>query len=469
MSRANRMNGRERAPTVAYVFPAFPVLHQTFVLWEVLALRARSVPIRLYSLKRPDEREPQQPEAAALRAEVTYLPLALHPRVVWNNLKMMLLRPRAYGKLVRDIVREWHADRRRLAGETAREALTLRELLLGLYNTNSFLYLLKSLTLAWKGVDLGLALRREGVGHLHAHWASYPATVAYVVHRLYGIPYSFTAHAYDIYMMQYLLREKLRAARFVVTCASANANYLCERFEVDRRKLVVNYHGVDLRRFSHRSPPARAVPLVFSCGRLERYKGMHVLLQACARLAEDGLVFECRIVGEGPQRGDLEELVRQLGLEDRVHFVGEVPQVRLAEMMGDASVFVLASVIVQRYGKRDVIPNVLVEALASRVPVVASDVGGVRELVRDRQTGRLVSPGRPAALAAVIGELLRDPAQRERLGASGQRYVQQHFDREVNVEVLAHLMRAAVERSDDRVESLLAELSSPESQEAATA
>jgi colanic acid/amylovoran biosynthesis glycosyltransferase len=441
---------------VAYLFPTFPVLHQTFVLWEVLALRARGIPIQLYSLKRPAADEEQQPEAIPLKAGVTYLPSALHPRVWWSNAIVFARSPRRYVAVMADLVGEWWADRQRLPRERVTESVTWRELLQGFYNTNPVLYLLKSLVLAWESVDLGRMLVGGGVRHVHAHWASYPATVAYVIHRLYGIHFSFTAHAYDIYMMQYLLREKLRAARFVVTCAATNAEYLAERFGADRHKLIVNYHGTDLQRFSHRpSPVVGPVPLLLSCGRLERYKGMHVLLRACAQLAEQGLIFECAIVGEGPQRRSLEALAAHLGIADRVRFHGVVSQAQLAEMMAWTTAFVLASVVMRRYGKQDVIPNVLVEAMASRVPVVASDVGGVRELVRDRHSGRLVRPGRPDALATAIADLLRNPEERDRLAAEGQRHVRRYFDREVNIAVLADLMRAAAGDQRSKVEEVL--------------
>ncbi len=417
-------------------------------------------------MKRPGAADAQQPEAAALRPEVTYLPGALHPRVWRSNVAALLRSPGRYAQAFRDVVHEWRADRRRLTRDVGHEALTPRERFQGFYNTNALLYLVKSLVLAWKAVDLGRTLQRDDVTHVHAHWASYPATVAYVVHRVYGIDFSFTAHAYDSYMMQYLLREKLRAARFVLTCAETNAAYLAQAFGVDPAKVVVNYHGTDLHRFSPRARQPRAVPLVLTCGRLERYKGMHILLEACARLANEGLAFECRIVGEGPQRRDLEALAARLGLTTRVHFLGPVTQARLAEMMAETSVFVLASVVVQRYGKQDVIPNVLVEAMASGVPVVASDVGGVGELVRDGRTGRLVPPGRPVELAAAIADLLRDAGLCERLAAEGRRFVQSDFDREVNVEVVADFMRAAASGRPEALDALLAGSAAVESRQA---
>jgi glycosyltransferase involved in cell wall biosynthesis len=150
------------------------------------------------------------------------------------------------------------------------------------------------------------------------------------------------------------------------------------------------------------------------------------------------------LIGEGPQRQKLAQLASELGIGDRVEFTGPLPQARLAEVYAGADLFVLASVIIERSGKRDVIPNVLAEAMAMRLPVVATSVSGITELVTDGVSGRLVGPNDPAALARVIAELLDDPAQRQRLAAEGAATVARMFDREVNIEELAALFRGAV-------------------------
>lgn len=434
--------------SIAFVFPAFPVLHQTFVLWEVIALRKRGIPIALYSLKRPSTRT-QQPEAQALAAETAYLPSAFSVEVAWANLRSFARAPVRYAGVYARTVLEWWRDRtagrdwmRKQTSADAPERLqTPREWLRGWFNTNRVLFLLKSIWLIPTAVYLGEQLRRRGIDHLHAHWASYSTTVALVIHWLYGIPFSFTAHAYDIYLVPWLLGVKVREARRVITCAEVNARFLAARGRhLPPGRLLVNYHGVDLDRFRPRANGhAREMPYVLTCGRLEPYKGHHILLRACAALSRP---VHCVVVGEGPQRGRLERLARELGIADRVEFTGPLSQPELVEHYARADLFVLASVILETFGKRDVIPNVLAEAMAMRIPVVATNVSGIGELIQDRQTGRLVPPNDAGALTAVIEELLSDRPQRSALAQAGLERVRRDFDRDKNIEELATLFRS---------------------------
>ena len=433
---------------VAFLFPAFPNLHQTFVLWEVLALRRRGIDITLYSIKPPLTRT-QQPEGAALQREVTYLPSTLSPAVLAANLAMLLHAPGRYLRACAELVRGWWRDRAagrewkrtRVSDAAPDRELTALEFVRGYVNRSPGLYLLKSLWLVPGAVWLGRDLRARGIDRLHAHWASYSATMALLVHWLFDIPFSFSAHAYDIYLVPRLLGVKVREAEFAVTCARVNADFLrALGGPAAAARVVVNYHGVDLARF--RPLPARPAdpPCVVTCGRLEPYKGHHILLRAMAALRHP---VRCVVVGEGPQRERLEELAQALGIAARVEFTGPLPQTRLAELYAEADLFVLASVILERSGKRDVIPNVLAEAMAMRVPVVATRISGIGELVVDGVSGRLVPPNDAPALAAVIDELLDDVPQRRRLALAGLERVQVEFDREVNIDALAALFRGA--------------------------
>ncbi|MFQ5668016.1 MAG: glycosyltransferase family 4 protein [Candidatus Binatia bacterium] len=439
-----------RQPT-AFLFPAFPVLHQTFVLWEVLQLRQHGVAIELYSIKRPRART-QQPEGAALAKEVRYLPWTLSRAVLGANLKTLLRRPRrylgVYGKVVREWWRDRHAGRKwrttRIAPDAPERLRTIREVLGARFNRTASLFLLKSLWLVPRAVYLGQQLQARGIHRVHAHWASYPTTVALVIHWLFDMPFSFTAHAYDIYIVPRLLRSKVNAAEFVVTCAQVNAAHLRSLAgQTSRPRIVVNYHGVSLHRFRPRAcPPPHTMPCVVTCGRLEPYKGHHVLLRACARLRRP---VRCLIVGDGPQRGRLAQLATQLGIDDRVEFTGPLPQAELVRRYEEADVFVLASVILGQSGKRDVIPNVLAEAMAMQLPVVASDISGIGELITDGESGRLVRANDPQALALVLDELLRDEDQRRRLGMGGYRKVKADFNRDVNIRALAELFLSSAE------------------------
>jgi glycosyltransferase involved in cell wall biosynthesis len=430
---------------IAFLFPAFPNLHQTFVLWEVLALRERGVSVALFSIKRPST-STQQPEGKALENEVCYLPSALSPEVWGANLRQLLRSPLRYLGAYVKVVRGWWDDRaagrewkssKVSKGAPDRER-TWRERLEGAFNRSPLLYLLKSLWLVPSAVYLGQELERRGIRRLHSHWASYSTTVALVVHWLFDIPFSFTAHAYDIYLVPRLLGVKVREAEFAVTCAKINARFLQTLAGgADRGRVIVNYHGTNLDRFK---PVERAadgdLPTIVTCGRLEPYKGHHVLLRACAALDRP---VRCVVVGEGPQRRRLEELAAELGIAERVEFTGPVPQARLAEIYGGADLFVLASVVLEGSGKRDVIPNVLAEAMAMGVPVVSTDISGIAELVVDGVSGRLVAPNDVAALAAAIAELLEDGERRAALARAGRQRVEEIFDRDVNIEELAGL------------------------------
>jgi glycosyltransferase involved in cell wall biosynthesis len=436
-----------QAPTIAFLFPAFPNLHQTFVLWEVLALRRRGIDIALYSIKRPLTAT-QQPEAAALQHEVTYLPPTLSPAVLMATLTAFAGAPGKFLRVGAALLRGWWQDRTagaewrrtRISDDAPDRELTALEYLRGRFNRSPVLYLLKSLWLIPGAVWLGRDLHARGITRLHAHWASYSATMALVVHWLFDIPFSFTAHAYDIYLVPRLLGVKVREAEFAVTCARANAEFLralAGTGAADR--VIVNYHGVSLDRFHPVAAADRAdQPCVVTCGRLEPYKGHHVFLRAIAGMRRN---TRCIVVGEGPQRARLEQLARELGIADRVEFTGPVPQTRLAEIYAHADVFALASVILERSGKRDVIPNVLAEAMAMQLPVVATAIAGVPELITDGVHGRLVPPNDVRALAAVLDELLGDDAQRDRLARAAVERVHAMFDRERNIEDLAALFQ----------------------------
>ncbi len=430
---------------LAYLFPTFPVFHQTFVLWEVLGLRRNGVEPLLFSLWRPETS--QQPEGQAIQSDVTYLP-PLTDAVVWRaNWKALRTNPGRYFRLYIDVVRAWQT------GTAAPEQTTKSDLhvrfkdrLRGWYNRQPFLYLVKSLRLVPSAVDLAERLQAADVRHLHVHWATYPATVAFVIHRLTGLPFSVSAHAYDIYMVSRMLPAKIDAAEFFLTCARTNANYL-RRLAGDRLgdKVRVSYHGVDLRRFVPRVDESRTGRLkIVSCGQLERYKGFHTLVSACAQARQQGVDLECRIVGEGSHRAQLTAQIDALGLKGIVHLIGALPHAELVELLRQADLFVLASELAGKSGRRDVIANVIVEAMAVGLPPIATAIPGAEELVDDDLTGVLVPPNSVDAVASAIVRLANDPEERTRLGNAARRRIEQDFDSNKNVLELADLFSRVV-------------------------
>jgi len=433
---------------LAYLFPAFPVFHQTFVLWEVLGLRRNGVTPTIYSMRRPSAR--QQPEGQDIVGEVVYLP-PMWSRAIWRANGRLLRRGiRAYVQLYADVFAAWQTGA--VAPPRDAEAVTRRvpwaNRMRGWFNSHPALYLLKSWWLVPRAAHLAEALAAAGITHLHVHWASYPATLAYVVQRISGVPFSISAHAYDIYMVPRMLPAKIRAARFVVTCAKTNAGFLRRLAGPESAdKILVSYHGVDVGRFAPPSVerPAGARVIIVSCGQLERYKGMHLLIDACATLRARGVDLECWIIGEGPQRPQLEHQTAALGLSDRIRLLGARPHAEVAAMYHRADLFVLASELAGKSRRRDVIANVIVEAMAAELPVVASRIPGIEELVEEGVSGYLVPPNDVDSLVAAIRTLAGDPQCRRRCGQAGRRRVLRDFDNHKNVREFAALLTSVAE------------------------
>lgn len=429
---------------LAYLFPAFPVFHQTFVLWEVLGIKKNGLDPVIYSIRKGTEK--QQDEGRAIVDEVRYLP-PLTSGAVWRaNWKRFLAGPFAYLGLFLDVAQAWRTGRDvdNLAGFEDRP-LRFEDRLRGWYNRNPLLYLLKSWALVPQAVYLAERLQKDGITHLHVHWATYPATMAYVISRATGLSYSISAHAYDIYMITRMLPAKIERARYVFTCAKTNAAFLGKLANpTSAEKIIVNYHGVNVERFAPTGERAAHERLrVVSCGQLERYKGMHLLVDACGTLHANGTPVECWIVGEGPYRPHLEEQIERLGLQGLVHLTGSQPHSEVARLLSEADVFALASELGGKSGRRDVIANVIVEAMAAGLPVIASSIPGAEELVTDGVSGYLVQPNRAEEVAGALQRLADDPAARARIGEAARRKVVEDFDNSKNVREMAAMLAGA--------------------------
>jgi glycosyltransferase involved in cell wall biosynthesis len=266
--------------------------------------------------------------------------------------------------------------------------------------------------------------------------------VAFVIHRLTGIPYSFTAHGSDLHRDKHMLREKVRESAFVAAISEYNRRIIVEH--CDRRsaaKVRVVHCGVDTSVFEpvERTTANGRQPLKLLCiGTLHEVKGQTYLIEACRLLNEGGLAAECHLVGDGPDEFSLRRQAAAAGLAERVHFHGRCSRDEVVRFLHEATILVAPSVPT-RDGRREGIPVVLMEALGSGVPAVASDLSGIPELVRDGQSGLLARPGDAASLADAIARLARDPELRARLGAEGRRIVLEEFDERKTAEELCRL------------------------------
>jgi glycosyltransferase involved in cell wall biosynthesis len=287
-----------------------------------------------------------------------------------------------------------------------------------------------------------------GTRHLHAHFLHTPASVARYAALMAGVSHSLSGHAKDVWTLPaWELREKLDNASFCVTCTSANRDYLAGLARNAHVHLV--YHGLDHRFFappatfgSRRdgSDPADPVRLL-SVGRFQPKKGFDLLFRALERLRCHVILT---LVGYGPEEDRLRKLVNTLGIQGRVRWVGQLDHPAVRSLYRESDLFVL-SPRVAADGDRDGLPNVIVEALSQGLPVVATQMSALPEIIQDGVQGRLVPPEDPQALAAAIADLAGDPAARQRMGAAGIRRVAEGWDLEAGVTRLLALLRPCLE------------------------
>ena len=403
--------------SVAYVMNGFPRLSETFIAHEIHQLEQAGLRLRLFVVKRENE-DQVHPVGAAIRAPLTYLSKAtsLSGATLWGWLRENLPTfGRAHAALA--------------ARHPLRYARTLASAIALTWRHWPRKVFIKEFLQAG---EIAAALQQaDDVQHLHGHFCHGVATITWFASRLTGIPFSFTAHAKDIYQAELnpgnLLERKLGAARFVATCTCANASVLRARHARPDEVHTI-YHGLDTDYFSPASTGPADVPLILAVGRLVEKKGFDQLIAACALLRQAGLRFGCDIVGEnGSARDSLRAQIDGLGLAGTVRLRGAVTQDQLREIYRGARVFALPCQIMED-GDRDGFPNVLAEAMAMGVPVVSTAISGIPEMIGDGVHGLLVEPRDPHALADALRRVLTDTALHTRLARAARERICERFD-----------------------------------------
>jgi glycosyltransferase involved in cell wall biosynthesis len=290
------------------------------------------------------------------------------------------------------------------------------------------------------GAQFAREMQRRGVGHVHAHFATHSALAAWVVERLAGIPYSFTAHADDIFVRRPMLEEKVAAASFVVAISEFNRRLLAGQIgETAARRIRVVHCGVPVDQFAPLPPASASHPFTILCvGRLEPKKGQRHLIEACRLLRERGIALRCWLVGEGRERARLERARDDAGLGDHVELLGARSRSEIRALVAEAHAFALPSVVAAD-GRTDGIPVALMEAMALERPVVSTRISGIPELIADGHSGRLVEPGDAAALADALEAIHRDAEHAAQLAREAARRVRERFDLHENAAELLRL------------------------------
>lgn len=401
MSRLEPASGG--ALKIAYVVVMFPCYSETFVKREILEIESRGIEVTILSLRSFSEKI-MDGDARPLLSRTLYSPYLLSLDLLRSNLYFLFRRPKAYLGIIR---------------------LFISRLIL---HPRVFV---KSVALFPKSVHFARLLREKGVGHVHSHFTNYPATAAYIIYRLTGIPFTMTAHAHDIFQNQLLLREKISVAMRLFTISEYNRRFILEKCRgVSPEKIEVLHSGVDVSRMPRALAERPAGdPLILSVGRMVAMKGFDTLIRSAAILRGRGIRFRCTIVGEGPERKRLTKLIDDLSLHDVVNIVGALERNEVLKLMERCTVFVLACRPAGRKcGVMDGIPGGLYESMGMGLPVVSCAVSGIPELVVDGQTGLLVPPGDERRLTEALGRLLEDEGLRKRVAEAGRKKVEVEFN-----------------------------------------
>jgi colanic acid/amylovoran biosynthesis glycosyltransferase len=393
-------------PPIAVLLSRFPLITETFILREVIELERQGQPVVLVPMIR-ESPEVVHEEARPWMDRALFTPWVSKP----------ILRA-----LMRAFVKQTPTTFRLLGWIVGRAVLHPGTLV-------------RSLLLFPKSVHLAEELAAAGVRHLHAHFATHPATMATIISALSGIPFSFTVHAHDIFVERALLRRKLADAQFVRAISDFNKRFLENLFPLEAgKKIRVVHVGVEPERYApsragaaYVSAATKSPPRLLCIAALKPYKGVKFLVEACRLLKERGRDFRCDVIGTGPLRNAIRRAVDRAGLHDLVRLQGALPQHLVATEVQAADVFVLPSVIAAD-GQMEGIPVALMEAMAAEKPVVSTAISGIPELVQNNVSGLLVDPANPRSLADAIELLLLDADLRRRLGRAARETVEDAFD-----------------------------------------
>ncbi len=402
------------------ILKGYPRISETFISNEILLLEELGIKLHIVSMRWPRETFCHE-SVDRIKAAVDYLPetfLTSLPVLLPQNLMLATKQPRRYLSALRTALRRFLRTRK---------SATFKHLFQAGYLVNKL-------------------LPGSNITHFHAHFAHSPTSVAFFASLLSGIPFSFTAHAKDIYTTDPAqLREKMAHARFVVTCTEYNRRHLTRLSGNAGPAVSRIYHGIDVGLFSSHptgvspSPPYR----ILTVSRMTAKKGLPTVYKALGLLRDRGIAFDHTLIGDGEERDSLKKLIKDLGLEPFCRWMGTMPHDAVIRQYQRADLFVLGCEIAAN-GDRDGIPNVCVESMAMGVPVVATRISAIPELVENGKTGLLVDPGNPESLADAMIKALTDTDLRQEMITAARDRVIRDFNNRNLINDLAVLHTRAL-------------------------
>lgn len=399
------------------ILKGYPRISETFISNEIRLLEQRGVKIHIISMRKPRE-DFTHKSIAEIKAEVSYLPSTIEgclEKLFGSTDRDAGLKDPRYGQdaeFTERIDKIWKVYR-----ETESDA--------------SFKHMLQAEYIVEK------ILPGSDIFHFHAHFAHSPCSVARNASRLSGLPFSFTAHAKDIYTQKpEKITAKISEAKFAVTCTGYNCDYL-QSIAPEGKPIHKVYHGIDLKLFSSDKEHTTSAPYeIFTVARFTSKKGLPTVFRALKKLADSGIDFSYKIVGDGDERESTLALLEELKISDRCTWLGTKTHEEVLELYRRADLFAIGCEIAEN-GDRDGIPNVLAESMAMCVPVVATTVSGIPELVEHGKTGLLVEPGNHESMAEAMEKMLTDQDLRQAVIPAALKRVHEIFDNRYWINKLA--------------------------------
>ena len=392
---------------IAYIMSRFPLLSETFILREMDEVEAQGGEIALYPLicQEQDVVHEEAKKWIPRRNCVSFFSLEL----ISANLKTFFQYPLTYIKTALQIL---------------------------YWNAPSPKFLLRTFVLFPKAVLTGKRLVKENVKHIHCHYATHPALLAYVIKQFEGIPYSITIHSHDIYDNHVMLEQKLGEAEILISISEFNINYLEQLLGPwVRPKAKVIHCGITPSNFSPKPKEKIESPFtILQIGSLHWKKGQTDLIRAAKLLTEKMSNFVIKIIGEGSEREKLEALIDELNMHEHVILLGAKSQQEVREILPQGDCYIQSSV-------SEGIPVSIMEALACQLPVIATNITGIPEIIIDHQTGYLIPPNNPEALAKALFHVYNHYDEAQTFAENGVEIVLDAYNLQNNVKELVQVFQ----------------------------
>ncbi|PKL39681.1 MAG: colanic acid biosynthesis glycosyltransferase WcaL [Spirochaetae bacterium HGW-Spirochaetae-1] len=399
-------NHSSHKKNIAYLGPEIPAISMTFVYNEILGLEEKDLNVFIYSVHYPVVMA-EEPNARSILSRTQYL---------YNLPK--------YKFILFPVIH--------LITNFRNFIITAAKLLHDIFSLKKFsLDWIKLVYHFFIGSYLAYQLKKNKIFHLQIHFANVPAQIGMYAAGLAGIPFTFTAHANDIFERGLLLKEKADRAKRLITISEYNKRFLISKGINPGKISIVRcgvkpVHGIDNKQ-------RNVVPVIGSLGRLVEKKGMDILISACALLKKEGIKFRLEIAGDGPLLNNLKLLAESMKISNMVEFKGALRHDLVFEWLESIDVFALACKQ-DKNGDADGIPVVLMEAMAHHVPVVSTFITGVPELIQHEKTGLLSPPENVESLYMNLKKILTENDLRKRLVNEAGKWIEKEFGQDVNIE-----------------------------------